>query len=139
MGRKKVMILLLWEKNFEYKNSIFSSDVCYDLSLWWHLPNWDIAFKQFKIVKIPKKILLSVFCSYNIYSQGTNVLYTLVYICLQSCTGVVSCLLPFMGHMTHLHHFGFISIVITLHRCIIYVQGPFFNADSTVISIYQLD
>jgi hypothetical protein len=30
-GKKKVMILLLWEKKFEYKNSKCSSDVCYDL------------------------------------------------------------------------------------------------------------
>jgi len=130
------MILLLWENNFEYKNSILLSDVCYDLSLLWQLPNWDIAFKQIKIVKIPKKILLAVFCSYHIYSQGTNVLYTPVYICLQPCTGMVSGLLPFKDNMTCLYHFRFISIAIALQRCIIYVQGLFFNADSTIISIY---
>ena len=33
------------------------SDVCFDLSLWWHLPNWVIAFKMVKIVKLPKKML----------------------------------------------------------------------------------
>jgi hypothetical protein len=64
------------------------------------------------------------------------VLYTPVYICLNSCTDVVSCLLPFMDNMTCLHHFGFISIAIALQRCIIYVQGLFFNVDLTLISIY---
>jgi hypothetical protein len=50
-------------KNFEYKISKMLLDVCYDLSLWWHLPNWDIAFKQIKIVKKLKTKLLVVLCS----------------------------------------------------------------------------
>jgi hypothetical protein len=33
-----LMILLLWQK-FEYKFSKMLSGVCFDLSLWWHLPN----------------------------------------------------------------------------------------------------
>jgi hypothetical protein len=121
------------KKKFEYTNSIFFSDVCYDLSLWWHLPNLDIAFKQIKIVKITKN---NIACSYHIYSPGTNVLYTPVYICLQSCTGMVSCLLPFMDNITCLHHFGCISIVIAWQRGIIYVQDPFFNMNSLVMYIW---
>jgi hypothetical protein len=38
-GNKKGNDFVTVGKIFEYKNSIFSSDVCYDLSLWWHLPN----------------------------------------------------------------------------------------------------
>jgi len=38
-GKKKGNDFVTVGKNFEYKNSIFCSDVCYDLSLWWHLPN----------------------------------------------------------------------------------------------------
>jgi len=38
-GKKKGNDFVTVGKKFEYKNSIFSSDVCYDLSLWWHLPN----------------------------------------------------------------------------------------------------
>ena len=111
------------------------SDVCFDLLLWWHLPNWDIAFKIVKIVKLPKKCLLTVFCSYNIYSQGTNVLYTLVYMCLQSSTSIVYCIFPFMADLIHLHYFEYISIAIALHKCIIYVWGLFFNVNSTVVSV----
>jgi len=130
------MILLLWENNFEYKNSILLSDVCYDLSLLWQLPKGYCIQTDQNSQNTKKIILLAVFCSYHIYSQGTNVLYTPVYICLQPCTGMVSGLLPFKDNMTCLYHFRFISIAIALQRCIIYVQGLFFNADSTIISIY---
>jgi hypothetical protein len=44
----------------EYKISKMLSDVCFNLSLWWHLPSWDIASKQFKIVKIPNNCLVIV-------------------------------------------------------------------------------
>jgi len=54
-GNKKGNDFITVGKKFEYKNSILLSNVCYNLSLWWHLPNWDIAFKQIKIVKIPKE------------------------------------------------------------------------------------
>ena len=108
------------------KNWIFSSDVCYDLSLWWHLPNWDISFNQIKMVEIPKKILLTDFCSYNIYSQDPNVLCIVIYICLHSCTAMVSHLLPFMADITHSHCFEYISIAIALHRCIIYMSRTHF-------------
>jgi hypothetical protein len=133
MGTKKIMILLLWEKNFEYKKSILLSDVCYDLSLWWHLPNWDIAFKQIKIVKIPKNNLA---CCFFFLPHILTRYKCVVHPCLQPCTGMVSGLLTFMDNMTCLYHFRFISIAIALQRCIIYVQGLFFNADSTMISIY---
>ena len=124
VGTKKVMILLLWEKNFEYKNPIFFSDVCYDLSLWWHLPNLDIAFKQIKTVKITKNNLACCFRSYHIYWPGTNVLYALIYICLQSCTATVFHTLPFMANIRHSYGFGYILIVI---RCIIYISGTRFS------------
>ena len=82
------MILLLWEKIFEYKNSIFSSDVCYDLSLWWHLPNLDIAFKQIKIVKITKNILTCCFVflphiltRYKYFVHFCLHLFTIMYKC----------------------------------------------------------
>ena len=51
-------------------------------------------------------------------------------------TGMVSCLLPFMDNITCLHHFECISIVIAWERCIIYVQDPFFNVNSLVMSIW---
>ena len=66
-------------KKFVYKFSKMLSDVCFDLSLWWHLPNQDIAFKQIKIVKILKKKLLIVLCSWNIYSQGPNMLWDICF------------------------------------------------------------
>jgi hypothetical protein len=43
------------------KFNIFLSDVCYDLSLWWHLSNLVIAFKQIKTVKITKNNLVCCF------------------------------------------------------------------------------
>ena len=61
-------------------------------------------------------------------------LYTPVYIRLQSCTSMVSYLLPFMDNITCLHHFGCISIVIAWERCIIYVQDLFLNVNSLVMS-----
>ena len=60
-GNKKGNDFVTMGKKFEYKNTKISSDVCYDLSLWWHLPNLDIAFKQMKIVKIPKNNLACCF------------------------------------------------------------------------------
>ena len=40
------------------------------------------------------------------------------------CTGMVSCLFLFMANMTHLHHFGFISMTITLYYI---CPGPVFQ------------
>jgi hypothetical protein len=85
--------------------------------------------------KYQKQLSLS-FYSYNIYSQGTNVLYALIYICLQSCTAMVSHPLPFMASIRHSHCFGYILIAIALHRCVIYVGELFFDVNSTVMSIW---
>ena len=51
-GNKKGNDFVTVGKFFEYKFSKMLSDVCFDLSLSWHLPNWNIAFKIIKIVKI---------------------------------------------------------------------------------------
>jgi hypothetical protein len=128
--------------------------------------------KQFKIVKIPNNCLLIVLCSYNIYSQGPNVLYILIchhsdtclirilcpkivkivkipkntcslffvftigpnvlciiiYICLQSCTTMVSCLLSFMADITHSHNIVLsISQWLLQHRCSLYMSGTRFS------------
>jgi hypothetical protein len=64
------------------------------------------------------------------------VLGTVVYICLQSCTSIVSCQLPFMTDMTCLHNFVFISVAIALNGCIIYVQDLIFNMNPTVMSVW---
>src|SRR6202042_717910 len=50
-GNKKGYDFVTVGKIFEYKFSKLLSDVCFDLSLLWHLPNWDIAFEIIKIVK----------------------------------------------------------------------------------------
>jgi len=93
--QKKVMILLPWEKNFEYKFSKMLFDVFGDLSLLWHLPNQDIACKQFKIVKIPKKCLFIVLCSYNnILSRSKCAYETFVLICHHCGTGLIRILCP---------------------------------------------
>jgi hypothetical protein len=63
-------------------------------------------------------------------------LYALIYICLQSCTAMVFHTLPFMANIRHSYGLGYILIVI---RCIIYVWDPFFNVNSTVMSICELD
>jgi hypothetical protein len=84
-GKEKGYDFVTVGKNFQYKISKLFSDVCFDLSLLWQLPNLDIAFKQIKIVKMPKNNLVCcffLFCLYHIYSQGTNVLCTVVYLCL---------------------------------------------------------
>ena len=89
------MILLPWEKNFEYKFSKMLFDVFGDLSLLWHLPNQDIACKQFKIVKIPKKCLFIVLCSYNnILSRSKCAYETFVLICHHCGTGLIRILCP---------------------------------------------
>ena len=78
--------LLLWEKNFECKFSKMLLDVRFDLSLWWHLPNYDIAFKQIKIVKKLKKIC-SLFCVPKIDTLKVQICYeTFVLICHHSGT-----------------------------------------------------
>jgi hypothetical protein len=81
--------LLLWEKKFEYKISKMLLDVCFDLSLWWHLPNQDIAFKQIKIVKILKRNC-SLFCVPKIYTLKVQICYeTFVLICHHSGTFLI--------------------------------------------------
>jgi hypothetical protein len=135
-GKKKGNDFVTVGKNFQYKISKLFSDVCFDLLLW-QLPNLDIAFKQIKIVKMPKNYLACCFfCLYHIYSQGTNVLCTVVYICLQSCTSMVSCQLPFMTDMTCLHNSVFISVAIALNGCIIYVQDLIYNMNPTVMFVW---
>src|ERR1700683_5700396 len=49
------------------------------------------------------------FSNYNIYSQCTNLLY----ICLQSCITLVSCLLHVVTNITHQCCFIYFSITIT--------------------------
>jgi hypothetical protein len=64
------------------------------------------------------------------------VLYALIYICLQSCTAMVFHTLPFMANIRHSYGFGYILIVI---RHIIYVWDLFFDVNSTVMLICELD
>jgi len=54
-GNKKGNDFVTMGKKFQYKISKLFSDVCFNLLLLWQLPNLDIAFKQIKIVKMPKK------------------------------------------------------------------------------------
>ena len=60
-GKKKGNDFVTVGKKFEYKISKMLLDVCFDLSLWWHLPNWDIAFKQIKTIQILKKKIACCF------------------------------------------------------------------------------
>ena len=84
----------MWEKKFEYKISKMLLDVCFDLSLWWHLPNQDIAFKQIKIVKILKKNC-SLFYVPKIYTLMVQICYeTFVLICHHSGTFLIRILCP---------------------------------------------
>jgi len=46
------------------------------------------------------------------------VLCIVIYICLRSCTTLVSHLLPFMADITCSHCFKYISIAVALHGCI---------------------
>src|ERR1700729_1795239 len=55
-GNKKGNDFVTVGKFFEYKFSKMLSDVCFDLSLLWHLHNWDIAFEIIKKVKISLNI-----------------------------------------------------------------------------------
>jgi hypothetical protein len=78
-GKKKAMILLLWEKKFQYKNSKLFSDVCFDLLLLWQLPNLDIAFKQIKIVKMPKNNLTCCFFVHTTYTHKVQMCWALLF------------------------------------------------------------
>ena len=78
------------------------------------------------MVKFSRNSLHTGFCANNIYSQGKNVLYILIYICLQSCMAMVSCKVSFMVDITHWDCLGYIPIDIALHGCIIYIQDWFF-------------
>ena len=53
------------------------------------------------------------FSNYNIHLQCTNMLYTHLYICLQSCITLVSCLLHVMTDITNQYCFNYFSITIT--------------------------
>ena len=66
-------------------------------------------------------------------------LYTLICICLQSYTTMVSHILPFIVDIIHSHCFEYISIAIALQQCIIYDQDSFFDVNSTVMSILESD
>jgi len=128
VGTKKVMILLLWEKNLKYK---FSKNALQCL-LWFVIVVAtclirNIACKQFKIVKIPNNCLLVVLCSYNIYSKDPNVLCIIVYIYLQSCTTMVSHLVPFMADITHSHCFEYISMLLHYNQCLMYMSRIHFS------------
>jgi hypothetical protein len=66
-------------------------------------------------------------------------LYTLIYICLQLYTTMVSHILPSIADIMYSHCFRYISIAIALQQCIIYDWDPFFNVNSTMLFIMELD
>ena len=66
-------------------------------------------------------------------------LYTLIYIYLQLHTTMISHILPSIADVMHSHCFGYISIAIALQQSIIYHQDPFFDVNSTVMSVMELD
>ena len=70
-------------KNFEYKFSKMLSDVCFDLSLLWHLPNQDIAFEiikqsKYNFVTVGKKKL-------NTNFQKCSQIFVLICHCHGNC------------------------------------------------------
>ena len=60
-----------------------------------------------------KKTACSLF--FLFLQQVLNVLCVIIYICLKSCTAMVSHLLPFMADITLSHCFEYISMAIALH------------------------